>query len=62
MLLIRDWGCPEEFSYGDEGGSRYVDMQLEVCYSSPKNLSKNIFWVVVMFYSDAKNLSFKFIF
>lgn len=33
MLLIRDWGCPEEFSYGDEGGSRYVDMQLEVRYS-----------------------------
>lgn len=36
MLLIRDWGCPEEFSYGDEGGSRYVDMQLQVCYSSQK--------------------------
>lgn len=32
MLLIRDWGCPDEYSYGDEGGRRYVNMKLEVCY------------------------------
>lgn len=40
MLLIRDWGCPEEFSYGDEGGSRYVDMQLEIEENQPEQQKK----------------------
>lgn len=28
--MIRDWGCPNEFQFGEDGGEAYVQKQLQV--------------------------------
>lgn len=38
LFVVRDWGCPHEFPYGETGGEAYVRKQLQV---SQKNLTIN---------------------
>lgn len=30
IFLIRDWGFPHDFKFGEYGGERYVEKQLQV--------------------------------
>lgn len=30
LFVVRDWGCPHEFPYGETGGEAYVRKQLQV--------------------------------
>lgn len=38
VFLIRDWGCPYEYPYGEDGGKKYVTKILEETTEQPKEL------------------------
>nr|XP_034337973.1 atlastin-1 isoform X2 [Crassostrea gigas] len=38
VFLIRDWGCPYEYPYGEDGGKNYVTKILEETTEQPKEL------------------------
>lgn len=41
MFLIRDWSYPYEYSYGLEGGKKFLDKRLQVRSHSNKRWSFN---------------------
>lgn len=39
IYLIRDWGYPYEYSYGKDGGNRYIKKQLEVNFINHESMN-----------------------